>query len=213
MLRSSSGREGFLSRGWTIARLNEDGKMPSDRGKFMILMIGPSSSKQSFKRKVRIESSSHCLFWEEKMRLRISEKVVGLKSDKFGGKMIGKRKRSAESDVENLEQMRSILSLKNWRNELTSYSVSGVSGDELYGLRGRIEFKVYQSVRGLEDDSVTRFVRKLDLALEIRDLTKLHWALNFSRSKGDFQRRHDRSSWLLSRLATRISGLIMVYGV
>ena len=49
-------------------------------------------------------------------------------------------------------------------------------------------------------DSVTRFVRKLDLALEIRDLTKLHWALNFLRSKGDFQRRHDRSSRLLSRV-------------
>ena len=34
-----------------------------------------------------------------------------------------------ESDGENLEQMRSILSLKNWRNELASDCVSGVSGD------------------------------------------------------------------------------------
>ena len=49
------------------------------------------------------------------MRLRISVKVVGLKLDKFGG-MIGKRKGSGESDGENLERMRSILSLKNWRN-------------------------------------------------------------------------------------------------
>ena len=55
---------------------------------------------------------------------------------------------------------------------------------------------------------MTRFVRKLDLAFEIRDLVKLHWALNFLRSKGDFQRRHDRSTRLRSRLATRISGLI-----
>ena len=113
------------------------------------------------------------------MRLRISEKVVGSKLDKFGGGIVGKRKGSGESDGENLERMRSILSLKNWRNELASDCVSGVSGDELDGLRWRIEFKVFQSVRGLEDDSVTRFVRKLDLALEIRDLTKLHWALNF----------------------------------
>ena len=142
------------------------------------------------------------------MRLRISEKVVGSKLDKFGGGVIGKRKGSGESDGENLERMRSILSLKNWRNELASDCVSGVSGDELDGLRWRIEFKVFQSVRGLEDDSVTRFVRKLDLAFEIRDLTKLHLALNFLRSKGDFQRRHDRSSRLLSRLAARISGLI-----
>ena len=35
------------------------------------------------------------------MRLRISEKVVGLKLDKFGGGMIGKRKGSGESDGEN----------------------------------------------------------------------------------------------------------------
>ena len=32
---------------------------------------------------------------------------------------------------------------------------------------------------------MTRFVRKLDLALEMKDLTKLNWALNFLRSKGD----------------------------
>ena len=74
-------------------------------------------------------------------------------------------------------------------------------------LRWRIEFKVFQNVRGLEDDSVTRFVRKLDLAFEIRDLTKLHWALNFLRSKGDFQRRHDRSSRLLSRISGLIHGV------
>ena len=108
------------------------------------------------------------------------------------------KKGSGESDGENLERMRSIVSLKNWRNELASDCVSGVSGHELEGLRWRIEFRVFQSVRGLEDDSVTRFVRKLDLFFEIRVLTKLHWALNFLRSKGDFQRRHDRSSRLLS---------------
>ena len=63
------------------------------------------------------------------MRLRISEKVVGLKLDKFGGGMIGKRKGSGESNGENLELMRSILSQKNWRNELASDCVSGVSKD------------------------------------------------------------------------------------
>ena len=34
------------------------------------------------------------------MRLRISEKVVGSKLDKFGGGTIGKRKGSGESDGE-----------------------------------------------------------------------------------------------------------------
>ena len=73
-------------------------------------------------------------------------------------------------------------------------------------------FRVFQSVRGLADDSVTRLDKNEDLALEMRDLTKLHWARNFKfrnlRSKGDFQRRQHRSSRPRSRLAWRISGLI-----
>ena len=85
------------------------------------------------------------------MRLRISVKVVGLKLDKLGGGMIGKRKGSGKSDGENVERMRSILSLKNWRNELASDCVSGVSGDESDWLRWRIEFIVFQSVTVCED--------------------------------------------------------------
>ena len=42
------------------------------------------------------------------------------------------------------------------------------------GCGGELNLKCSKVWRGLEDDSVTRFVRKLDLALEIRDLTKLH---------------------------------------
>ena len=83
------------------------------------------------------------------MRLRISEKVVGLKLDKFGGGMIGKRKGSGESDGQNLERMRSILSLKNWRNELASDCVSGVSGDELDGLHsGELNLKFSKVCEG-----------------------------------------------------------------
>ena len=74
-------------------------------------------------------------------------KVAGYKLDKYGG-MIGKRRGSVESDEENLERMRLILSFKNWRNELASECLSGVSGDESEGLRVSIEFKVSQSVRG-----------------------------------------------------------------
>ena len=80
--------------------------------------------------------------------------MAGLKLYKYGG-VIGKRWGSGESDEENLERMRSKLSFKNWRNELASECLSGVSGDEFEGLRVSIEFKVSQSVRGLEDDSVT----------------------------------------------------------
>ena len=44
-------------------------------------------------------------------------------------------------------------------------------------------FRVFQSVRGLVDDSVTRWDKNEDMALEMRDLTELHWARNFLRSK------------------------------
>ena len=136
----------------------------------ILVIIGSCSLKQSSIRGVRIESSSYCLFWEEKMRLRISVKVAGTKFDKFG--VIGK-KGSGNSVGKNLEQIRSILSLKNWRNELASDCVLGESGNEMERLRWRIEFRVFRSVRGLKDDLVTHFVRKLNLAFEIRDLTKL----------------------------------------
>ena len=63
-------------------------------------------------------------------------------------------------------------------------------------------------MRGLSDVSVTRLDKNEDLALEMRDLTELHCARNFMRSKGDFQRRQHRSRRLRSRLAWRISGLI-----
>ena len=47
-------------------------------------------------------------------------------------------------------------------------------------------FRVFQSVRGLVDDSAIRLNKNEDLVLEMRDLTELHWARNFLRSKGDF---------------------------
>ena len=61
--------------------------------------------------------------------------------------------------------------------------------------------RVFQSVRGLADDSVTWLDKNEDLASEMKDLTKLHRARNFMRSKGDFQRRQHRSSCLCSSLA------------
>ena len=47
-------RRFFLGRGCTIACLNEDGKVPSDRDKFtmIIMILMPSSLKQSFERKI-----------------------------------------------------------------------------------------------------------------------------------------------------------------
>ena len=40
--------------------------------------------------------------------------------------------------------------------------------------------RVFQSVRGLSHDSVTRLDKNEDLALEMRDLTELHCGLGIS---------------------------------
>ena len=71
-----------------------------------------------------------------------------------------------------------------------------------------IVLRVFQNVQGVVDDSFTRLDKNEDLALKMRDLTKLHWTQNFMWSKGDFQRRQHRSSQLCSSLAWRILGLI-----
>ena len=74
LLRSSVDRDGFLRRGWTRACLNVDGKIPSERERererlTRFVMIGPSSLKQSFRRKVGMESRGHCLLSEAEMSL------------------------------------------------------------------------------------------------------------------------------------------------
>ena len=70
LLRSSVDRDGFLRRGWTSACLNDDGKIPSERERLTrFVMIGPSSLKQSFRRKVGMESRGHCLLSEAEMSL------------------------------------------------------------------------------------------------------------------------------------------------
>ena len=131
--------------------------------------------------------------------------MAGIKLISFRGGAGGKRNGSGESDGKHLVRMRSILSS---RNVLARDDASGDSGSEFEGFRRSIVLRVFQSVQGLADDSVTRLDKNEDLALEMRDLTELHWARNFMRSKGDFQRRQHRSSRLRSRLAWRISGLI-----
>ena len=68
LLRSSVDRDGFLRRGWTRACLNDDGKIPSEREKLTrFVMIGPSSLKQSFKRKVGMDL---CLMLQDQFELQ-----------------------------------------------------------------------------------------------------------------------------------------------
>ena len=129
------------------------------------------------------------------MSLWISVRVAGIKLISLGGGAGGKRNGSGESDGKNLVRMRSILSLKKSRNVLARDDASGDSGSEFEGFRWRIVLRVFQSVRGLSDDSVTRLDKNEDLALEMRDRTELHWARNFMRSKGDFQRRQHQCAY------------------
>ena len=67
LLRSSVDRDGFLRR---RACLNDDGRIHSERERLTrLVMIGPSSLKQSFKRKVWMESRGHCLLSKAGMSL------------------------------------------------------------------------------------------------------------------------------------------------
>ena len=68
-----------------------------------------------------------------------------------------------EKDGDRGNQMKKIwnecVQFCHWKlEEFASECLSGVSGDELEGLRWSIEIKVSQSVRGLGDDSVTSIV-------------------------------------------------------
>ena len=69
LLRSSADRDGFVRRGWARAGLNDDEKNSFRNKLTRFVKIGPSSLKQSFKRKVGMESRRHCLFSEAKMSL------------------------------------------------------------------------------------------------------------------------------------------------
>ena len=66
--------------------------------------------------------------------------------------------------------------------------------------------------QGLAYDSVNdwKIIGKKDLALEMRDLTDLHSAWNFARSKEEFQRRQQRSNRLRYSMAQQIKGLFHI---
>ena len=57
----------FFRKGWTRACLNDDGQIPSERERLTrLVMIGPSSLKQSFKRKAGMESRDIVYFQKQK---------------------------------------------------------------------------------------------------------------------------------------------------
>ena len=62
-----------MSLGFTMTCLNSDGKIPSSRAKFTILVIGTSSEfKQDLSKKVGMMSSEQVALGELSMMARIS---------------------------------------------------------------------------------------------------------------------------------------------
>ena len=69
-----------------MAVLKEDGNIPSESERFMILMIGGNrESMQAFRSFVDIRSREHVEFEEERIALRTSRVVAGRKSERGGG--------------------------------------------------------------------------------------------------------------------------------
>ena len=73
-----------------MAVLKEDGNIPSESERFMILVIGGNrESMQDFRSFVSIRSREHVEFEEERIALRTSRVVAGRKSERGGGAVEG----------------------------------------------------------------------------------------------------------------------------
>ena len=79
-----------MRSGLTIAVLKEDGKVPSERERLMIVVIGGRrQSIHDFRRIVGMISREHVEFEDERMALRTSSMVAGGKSERGRGGMEG----------------------------------------------------------------------------------------------------------------------------
>ena len=80
----------FFSSGRTIAILKLSGKVPSDKAKFMILVMGSiRESRQDLRRNVGIVSREQVAFVEIKIALRTSSELAGENVAKDGGIEVG----------------------------------------------------------------------------------------------------------------------------
>ena len=108
-----------------------------------------------------------------------SESVVEIKLDKFRG-VVGNKKRLREQGIQTG---------KIW-HRFGHYCHCQIWGKywkvTVCQVCQKMNWKDCSRKLNTRGGSVTKIVRKLDLAFEIRDLTKLQWALNFLRSKRDY---------------------------
>ena len=85
------------------------------------------------------------------MRLRIYVKVSGLIKDKFGGGVIGKKKRSGESHETKFgTNAFNCVTQKTGGMNLQVIVCRVCQGKEWEGCSAELNLKFYQSVRGLE---------------------------------------------------------------
>ena len=125
-------------------------------------------------------------FQKQKWDCKFQWQGLEYKLISFGGGADRKRNGSGESDGTNLGRMRSSSSLN--KSVMEREDASGDSGSEFEefwwriacvdGFSGCARIGIWFSYRIVKKDS----------ALEMRDLTELHSARNFARSKEDFQR-------------------------
>ena len=120
-----------------MAVLKEDGNIPSESERFMILVRGGSrESMHDFRSFVGIRSSEHVAFEEERIALRTSRVVAGRKSERGGGALEGGglRFRIRARGVK-LAQRFVILSSKNCRKTEAREEGQVVFGRDGGGLR------------------------------------------------------------------------------
>ena len=122
-----------------MAVLKEDGNIPSESERFMILVIGGNrESMQDLRSFVGKRSSEHVEFEEERIALRTSRVVAGRKSERRGGALEGGglrfRTRAGVRGV-NLAQRFVILSSKNCRKAEAREEGQLVFGRDGGGLR------------------------------------------------------------------------------
>ena len=73
-----------------MAVLKEDGNVPSDKERLMMVVMGGSrESMHDFKSFVGIRSREHVEFEEDRIALRTSRVVAGRKSERGGGAVEG----------------------------------------------------------------------------------------------------------------------------
>ena len=134
----------------TSAFLKHSGNIPSERDRFMILVIGVARmSIQSLTRDVGQGSRSHDLFGEEEMSFFTSSSETGVKEDSCGGVLGGGICSPSPSSKLKAALIFVILSLKKEPKELAKSDMSEQSGRGLASLLCKMRLILFQSFLGL----------------------------------------------------------------